>query len=71
MSGYIPDSDIGFDAWFDKFTAYVVAHATQLGVSPTEVSELVARNSSWNTKYGAHIAAQDAAHGIREVKDSE
>ena len=67
---YIPHSDIGFDAWFDKFTAYVVAHAAQLGVSPMEVSTLVAKNADWNTKYGAHISATDTVRGTKEMKDN-
>ena len=67
---YIPHSDIGFDAWFDKFTAYVVANATALGVSPTEVSTLVAKNADWNTKYGAHISATDTVRGTKEMKDN-
>ena len=67
---YIPSSDIGFDAWFDKFTAYVVAHATQLGVSAMEVSTLVAKNADWNTGYGAHISATVAVRGTKEMKDN-
>ena len=71
MGSYIPRSDIEFDAWLKKFTAYVVAHATQLGISATEVSTLVAKTNGWKTRYGSHITAQTAAHGEKEMKDNE
>jgi hypothetical protein len=71
MPDYLPRSDIEFDQWMQNFTNYVVANATQLGVSTMEKSSLVARNSDWGNKYQSHILAKAAAHGATEMKDNE
>ena len=70
MPDYMPGSDIGFDQWFDDFTAYVVANFAGLGLIPTDITILQLKNNDWNTKYDAHIAAKVAARGATEMKDN-
>ncbi len=66
---YVPKSDIEFDQWLENFKNYVVAHATQLGISTMEKSTLVAKWSDWNTAYQDKIVAKTTYHGKVETSD--
>ncbi len=71
MAGYIPKSDIEFDQWLEKFKSYVVAHATQIGISSMEMQTLVAKWSDWKTAYNDAITATTVYHGKIETKDDK
>ena len=69
MADYIPQSDPGFDTWQNVFVNYVQTNATALGITPTEVSELIGTRMGWNTNFANSVTAQNAARGAVESKD--
>jgi hypothetical protein len=72
MAGYIPDRDDQFDTWQTQFAAYLNANLAALGLVPADpdVTALNTARTDWQTKYPAHIAAQNAAQSARQAKDA-
>jgi len=71
---YIPDPDAQFDTWQTQYATYLNANLAALGlpvVPPDpDVTALNVARTDWQTKYPAHIAAQDAAQAARQAKDA-
>lgn len=72
MADYIPRDDAGFDTWQTQFATYLNANLAALGLTPLDpdVTALNTARTDWQTKYPAHIAAQNAARTAREAKQT-
>jgi hypothetical protein len=70
MSDYIPTSDAEFSAWLNNFISYANANLTPLGLVATDLTPLQTAATAFNTAVGNNVAAQAAAKGTRESKDS-
>lgn len=66
---FIPRQDDSFKVWFDTFTDYAQAHAGELGLSPAQIAELVAKRDAWDAGYGRHYKAHSASMAATTDKD--
>lgn len=69
MANYIPDNDAEFNNWQEQFSTYVEENIAALGITAEQFNQLDAYSTTWDTKYAAHLSAQDAAHAATEGKD--
>ena len=66
---FIPRQDETFKVWFDTFTAYALAHAGELGLSPAQAAELASIRDAWDAGYGRHYEAHCASMAATADKD--
>lgn len=66
---YIPRGDAEFNGWLANFVTYANANLAGLGLVAGDMTPVTTAQTTWNTKYPAHIAAAAAAVSAREGKD--
>ncbi len=69
MAKYIPQSDSEFNTWQANFMAYAADNFAALGLTQAQYDALDPLQTSWETDYSAHTAAQDAAQAATGVKN--
>jgi hypothetical protein len=67
---YLPSADADFDIWQQNFYSYVNAHLSELGLSVSDLAPLTSAQTSWQNAFSANLAAQAAALGTRQGKDT-
>lgn len=67
---YIPRGDAEFNGWLSNFVTYANANLAALGLVAGDLTPVITAQTTWNSKYLAHIAAQAAAQAAREAKDA-
>ena len=67
---YIPQGDADFDVWQQNLYSFVNTHLAELGLTVAELAPLLAAQTNWQTNYSSHTAAQAAAAGARQSKDT-
>jgi len=67
---YIPSPDGDFHIWQNNFVTYASTHLVDLGLVAGDLTPVTTAQTTWNTKYPAHIAAQPAEQSARDGKDT-
>lgn len=67
---YVPSADADFDIWQQNFYTYINAHLAELGLTAAELTPLTTAQTSWQNAFSSNIAAQAAALGARQGKDT-
>jgi hypothetical protein len=69
-TNYLPSADADFDIWQQNFYAYVNTHLAELGLTASDLAPLTTAQSAWQNAFSSNIAAQAAALGARQGKDT-
>ncbi len=69
-SDYIPRGDAEFSGWIANFVTYANANLAGLGLVAGDLTPVTTAQTTWNSKYPTHVAAQAAAVSAREAKDA-
>ncbi len=67
---YIPRGDAEFNGWLANFVTYANANLVALGLVAGDMTPVTTAQTTWNSKYPAHVAAAAAAIAAREGKDA-
>lgn len=67
---YLPSADADFDIWQQNFYSYVNAHLSELGLTASDLAPLTSAQTVWQNAFSANLAAQAAALGARQGKDT-
>ncbi len=67
---YSPRGDAEFNGWRANFDIYANANLAGLGLVAGDMTPVTTAQTTWNTKYPAHVAAAAAAIAAREGKDA-
>jgi hypothetical protein len=67
---FVPSADADFNIWQQNFYTYVNAHLAELGLTAADLATLTTAQSSWQNAFSSHVAAQAAALGARQGKDT-
>lgn len=66
----MPNADADLGPWGHKLLAGCTAHATALGLTPAEVTDLSDNLDDWDADYPAHLTAAAAAASACATKNS-
>lgn len=70
MADYIPASDAEFDTWIHNLLHYASGHLAALGLVAGDLTAITAAMTDWDTSYPDHVAAQSAAQGASQTKNT-
>lgn len=63
----LPRRDAAFHGWQANFVSYANANLLALGLTPADMTPILAAQTAWTSGYPAHIAAQAAAQAARDA----
>ena len=69
MADYIPAADYEFQSWANNLLGYANDHLVELGLTASDVSDLLAMQTDFDDRITAHSAARTAAQSARQAKD--
>ena len=69
MPDYFPSPDAEFNVWLQNFLTYANANLAGLDLTAADLTPLQTADTSWNSAYAAHVAAQAQAQSARQTKD--
>jgi hypothetical protein len=69
MSSYLPNSDPAFLTWAANFSSYITVNKSNLPLTDAQVTAVSSELATFNTFYGRHTTAQDAAKSACSTKD--
>lgn len=70
MADFIPNTDGDFQTWQANFITYANAHLAGLGILAGDMAPITAAQTTWNSAYTAHSAAQASAKSASQAKDA-
>jgi len=65
---YMPHPDEDFDSWQKGFVSIASANATALGISTTEITNLVTLQTAWNTAFAVGGKGQKSTRTSQQTK---
>jgi hypothetical protein len=70
MAGYLPSSDAEFLAWAKNFSTYLSAHATDFGLTQSDVMPLSSAVTAFDTDLDQHVIATQESRAACQTKDT-
>lgn len=70
MSGYVPDSDSGFDSFASTFVSALSATPANYALTAGQVAPLAGLKTTWDTAFADLTVKQAAAHAATAAKTS-